>query len=281
MKRNVFLNEKVAKKLFKNEKYGKILSAKVISDILDEDYDLVYNNIKLSTDEISFSSKTLNSITDAIYYDDVRYFNIEINFYRNHNKERQLNSYTYQLYLGQLHTHKDYPKLKKIIQISIDSYDYFKHNEFMYYVSFMEEKYHEKENDDITKIHINLEYLQEMEYNNIEISGNKLMKDLYFLICEDKERLKDVYEGDSLMKEIIDEAKQIAGVMELDLYATDEELIKMDQEEYFQKGMKQGIEENQKQVIKNMLNDNVDIKTISKYTNLSINELQKIINKLN
>ena len=74
--KNVFLNEKVAKKLFKSELYGKILSAKVISDVIEADYDEVYNNIKLSTDEISFSSKTLNSTADAIYYDDIHYFNI-------------------------------------------------------------------------------------------------------------------------------------------------------------------------------------------------------------
>ena len=150
----MFLNEKVAKKLFKSEVYGKILSAKVISDVIDADYNEVYNNIKLSTDEIAFSSKTLNSTADVIYYDDVHYFNIEINFYRNHNKERQLSSYTYQLYLGQLHTHKDYPKIKKIVQISIDSYDCFNQGEFIYNVYFMEEKCHIKENEDITKIHI-------------------------------------------------------------------------------------------------------------------------------
>ena len=128
----LFLNEKVAKKLFKNEKYGKILSAKVISDVIGASFDEVYNGINLSTDEIAFSAKTLNSTADAIYYDNTHYFNIEINFHRYHNKERQLASYTYQLYLGQLHTHKDYPKLKKIIQISIDNFDYFGYNDFIY-----------------------------------------------------------------------------------------------------------------------------------------------------
>ena len=91
--KNVFLNEKVAKKLFKSKLYGKILSAKVISDVIEIDYDDIYNNIKLSTDEIAFSSKTLNSTADAIYYDDIHYFNIEINFHRSPNKKRQIDSY--------------------------------------------------------------------------------------------------------------------------------------------------------------------------------------------
>ena len=62
----LFLNEQVAKKLFKNEKYGKILSAKVISDVIGASFDEVYNGINLSTDEIAFSAKTLNSTADAI-----------------------------------------------------------------------------------------------------------------------------------------------------------------------------------------------------------------------
>ena len=276
--KNVFLNEKVAKKLFKSEVYGKILSAKVISDLLEADYNEVYNNIKLSTDEIAFSSKTLNSTADVIYYDDIHYFNIEINFYRNHNKERQLSSYTYQLYLGQLHTHKDYPKIKKIVQISIDSYDYFNQGEFIYNVYFMEEKYHIKENEDITKIHINLAYLQKIDYNNIVISGNKLMKDLYFMSCSDNEKLDKVYGGDSLMEEIINEAKKIAGTVELDLYATDEELREMDQEEYYQKGIQKGIIDTKQEMVINMYNDKVSLESIAKYANLSLKEIEDIIN---
>ena len=50
MEQKVFLNEKIAKKLFKNEKYGKILSARVISDIIGASFEHVYNNIKISSD---------------------------------------------------------------------------------------------------------------------------------------------------------------------------------------------------------------------------------------
>ena len=272
----VFLNEQVAKKLFKNEKYGKALSARVISDVIGADYEEVYNNIKLSTEEIAFSAKTLNSIADAIYYDDIHYFNIELNFYRSDSKVKQLASYTYQLYLGQLPTYKNYGKIKKIIQISIDSYDYFGHNEFIYRVSFMEENYHERESDDITKIHINLAYLKKLDYNNIEICGNELMKDLYFLTCDDDKILDKLYKGDKLMAEIINEAKKIAGIMDLDLYMSDEELLKQDQEHYYQKG----IEETKKEMIINLYNNKVPIDIIAKSAHLTIKEIDKII-KLN
>ena len=86
----VFLNEKIAKKLFKNEKYGKMLSAKVISDVIDADYEEVLNNIKPSTEEIAFSSLTINSTSDVIYRDDLTYSNIELNFYKIKSKSKQL-----------------------------------------------------------------------------------------------------------------------------------------------------------------------------------------------
>ena len=276
----VFLNEKIAKKLFKNEKYGKILSARVISDVIGADYNEVYDNIELSSEEIAFSAKTLNSTADAVYYYDIHYFNIELNFYKSDSKVKQLASYTYQLYLGQLSTHKDYDKIKKIIQISIDSYDYFEHNEFIYRVSFMEEKYHERESDDITKIHINLAYLNKLDYNNIVRSGNQLMKDLYFLTCNDNKKLNVVYEGDNLMKEIINKAKKIAGIMDLDLYMTDEELLKHDQERYYKKGIQEGMEKNKKEMVINLYNKKIPIDTIAECANLSIEEVQKIINKI-
>ena len=269
---SVFLNEKVAKKLFKNEKYGKALSSRVISDLLDMPYEYVYNNIKPSTDEIAFSSLTVNSTADAIYYDNENYINIELNFYRSDSKIRQLDSYVYQLYLGQLHTYKDYYKIKKITQISIDSFDYFGHKEFMYNVYFMEEKYHEIDNKNVHKIHLNLDYLHQKDYN--EIMENKLMRDLYFLTCSDNEILDVVYEEDDFMKKIIDEAKKIAGTEKMDLYLTDEELLQKDQEHYYNLGLNDGISQNKREIILNMLKENLSLETISKYTNQENNELK-------
>lgn len=274
----VFLNEKIAKKLFKSEKYGKILSARVISDILEADYEEVYNNIKLSSEEIAFSALTVNSTSDVIYYNDTSYINIELNFYQSDSKKRQLDSYTYQLYLGQLHTYKNYYKIKKIIQISLDTFDYFGYDDFIYNIYFMEEKHKIIETDDIHKIHVNLAYLRKLDYTKV-VNGTKLMKDLYFLTCNDDDKLDIVYEGDNLMDEIIKEAKEIAGIEKMNLYLTDEEIHKQDEEHYYELGVKEGIAEKQKQVILNMNNMNMPINSISKVVNLSVQEVQSIIDE--
>ena len=180
----VLLNEKIIKKIFKNEKLGKQLSARLISEVMDMDFDEVYNNIEKSSEEIAFSALTVNRAADSIYYSDKIYFNIEFNLYNNDSKPKQLESYVYQLYLGQLHTYQDYNKIKPIIQISIDSFDYLKHDEFMYKVFLMDYKHHEIVSDMIQFVHINLDLLSKMDYNEVVKENNKLMEYLYFLVCE-------------------------------------------------------------------------------------------------
>lgn len=78
-----------------------------------------------------------------MYYNDKVYFNIEINGYRGESKARQIESYVYQLYLGQLHTCKDYFKIKKVIQINIDLYDFLGYEDFIYNIYLMDKKHHQ------------------------------------------------------------------------------------------------------------------------------------------
>ena len=275
-KKTVYLNEKIAKKLIKNEKYGKALSARVISEILEEDYNTIYNNITLSSEEIAFSALTINSTADGIYYNDYMYINIEVNFYGGDSKKKQLLSYGYQLYLGQLHTYENYHKIKKVLQISIDSHDVFQKNEFIYHIKLMEEKHHIEYDDSIEFVHINLDFLNNKSYNEIIKSDNELMKTLYFLICDDDEKIIDLYGDDELMKKIVDEAKKIAGIEKMHLYLTDEEMRKQDEEYYYNKGVEQGII----QTIKNMLRKKVSIEDIANYTGKSIEDINMIINNL-
>ena len=281
----VFLNDKVAKKILKNEKYGKIFSAKIISSALDLDYQKVYDNLTLSSEEIAFSALTVNSTADAKYYDDTCYFNIEINFYNGDSKKKQLESYVYQLYLGQLHTAKNYHNIKKIIQISIDNYDMFHKNEFMYQAVLMEKKYKIQYSDSIQFIHYNIDYLRKLDYNIIVSGKDRMMKLLYFMVCSDDEVLKSVYQKDDIMKEIVDEAKKIAGIEKMDLYLTDEEMMKQDQEYYYNKGVSHGIEQGiqqgtqkkQQEIVVNMYNKNIPVETIAEYSNITVDEVKKII----
>ena len=272
----VFLNDKVAKKLFKNEKVGKQFSARVISDVIGIPYDSIINNLSLSSDEIAFSSHTLNSTADIIYQNDKAYFNIEVNYYNNDSKKRQLESYCYQLYLGQLHAYQNYHNIKKITQISIDAFDIFHHDEFIYTVSLMEEKYHEIISDDIKIVHINLAKLRKLAYTDVVDGNDMLKKDLFFFTCSDTDKIKNIYKGDKLMKDIVDEVNQIAGNEEMNLYLSDEELFKLDQE--YER--RQGSKETRKQVIANMLKNNLSLDLIYKCVDIPTTEVEKIIKEI-
>ena len=148
------------------------------------------------------------------------------------------------MYLGQLHTYQDYNKIKPIIiQISIDSFDYLKHDEFIYKIFLMDYKYHEIVSNSIQFIHINLDLLSKMDYNQVIKENNKLMEYLYFLVCGNT-KLDDLYERvDKLMKEIIDESKRIAGIEKMHLYLTDEEMMELDKKHYIEIGREEKMHE--------------------------------------
>ena len=78
------------------------------------------------------------------------------------------------------------------------------------------------------------------------------------------------------MKEIVDEAKQIAGIEKMNLYFTDEELLKQDQEHYYELGMAEGIEKNRREVVLNMLKKKFSREDIADCTNLSLEEIKQI-----
>ena len=267
----VFLNDKIAKKIFKNEKLGKKFSARIISDLIGADYEEVYNNIKLSSEEIAFSSLTINNTADSLYHDNATYFNIEINAHDIESKPKQLESYVYQLYLGQLHSYEDYNKIKKIVQINIDAYDFYGYNEFIYNIFLTEQKHHFIASDSIQIYHLNLDFLRQINYNDIE--ENQLMKDLYFLICG-LEKLDLVIEkSDKLMKDVIDESKKIAGYEKMHLYLTDEQMIENDRKHYIEIGEEKKMHE----MIVNFYNKGVDIDTIASASSLSVKDIKKII----
>ena len=90
------------------------------------------------------------------------------------------------------------------------------------------------------------------------------------------------------MGEIIKDEKQITGIEKMNLYLTDEEIIKEDQELFYKKGIKEGIKQgieqgivkNKEEMIINMNRENISIEIIAKCTGLQVNEVKKIITEM-
>ncbi len=106
---------------------------------------------------------------------------------------------------------------------------------------------------------------------------------LYFLVCDDRKFLEELYEGDIFMSELMDEAKRISDDYEIKLYCrpSDEELRQMDEEVYREEGSNSGYDSGydsgRAEIIINMHKDNVPIETIAKYVNLSCEDVMKVI----
>ena len=280
-----FLKENISRKLFKNEVIGKKLASRVISEVIGIDYNDVYNNIKLSSEDISFSAKTLSSNADVIYASDDIIIDIEINSYNSPRKKRQLESYIFQLHLGQLKDYKDYINMKKIFQINIDNYDLLGKNEFIYEIGLMDKKYHEVVSDAIQITHINLDYLRKLDYTSIK--ENPLMKNLYIFICGKLKLNNLIEDGDEFMKDSVKEVQKILNMKEFDFYLTDEEILELDRqdminelrEEVKNEVREESRKEKEHEMIIQLYKNGVSLDLISKSTDLSIREIQKIIDK--
>ncbi len=101
-------------------------------------------------------------------------------------------------------------------------------------------------------------------------------------VC-DEENLDKAYMGDKFMENVINNAKEIAGEYKIPLYLPESEIRRLDREEAVNEGYNSGkidgIEQNRTEMIMNMYNDGLDLNIITKYANLSIEEVNNIIEK--
>ena len=70
------------------------------------------------------------------------------------------------------------------------------------------------------------------------------------------------------------EQDEVIGMYDKELH--DERLRLAENDEYREKGIEEGIQQNQKETALKMLQDNLDLDIISKYTELSLDELKKL-----
>ena len=147
----------------------------------------------------------------------------------------------------------------------------FKRGEFVYDSMMIEKKHHIVRDNMLRVIDINLDFLSQIDYNEVK-KGYKynLEKLLYFFVCKDKKLLEGIYDGNGLMKDI-------SKIFDIDTESLDEQLY-YDYDEYMKEvSYEQGEIDKQKQIVKNMLDNNLDKDLMLKITNLKDDEFNKII----
>ena len=204
------MKDTIIKKIFTSKTVGKKLAASIIGSILNIDPKDVLNNLEFFHPEISDNSKIVNSTVDVMLENTTTIINIEFNVTNGEKTNVKNITYIMQLYLKQLKTYVDYEKIKPIIQINIDDYDYFKAGKFIYESMLLETTLHLRENENIAVYHINLQYLDKLDYNKDKEKFDDLAYKLYFIICDDQRLLNKIYKGDELMNEVVKETKQIS-----------------------------------------------------------------------
>ena len=279
--------------MINNEKRKKYASY-LIAQVLDIDYDEVYNSIvfikeKLDQDSYKEKGKTV----DFVCRINGEIIGIEMN---NNNKvkpqlERNI-SYAADLYKSDLHKGEVY-HYNKVVQININNFSFEGNNEVIERYMLRNEK-GEIFTDKIEFIHIYLPNIKRKGYNKV----NKLEK-LLLVFNESFDKSKELAKGDRIMEEYVKESTdtsyddEIIGLydkelhleklrlseLELEKAEAREEGLKEGREEGLEQGIEQGERKKQIEIAKNMLELGIDLETIEKATGLSRKDLKCIQNE--
>ena len=271
------MNDEVVRPLLKNSKVARELTSRIISEVMNVPYKEIYDNLVYINDDRAYTTKVVDSKTDIMVETPKYFINIEICYTRGKTRNRQTDTYNYELYLSQAIKASDYKYMKQIVQIMIENYDYFNKGLFCYEVISMEKTLKIPDDTFITKYHINLDLLKNISYNSIKYERNALKKMMYMFVC-DENNLEEAYEGDTFMENVVKNAKEIAGESKIPLYLKESEVRRLDREEAVQEGYEAGIEDNRREMVLNMYKKNYSIDIIVDATNLSIEQITEIIN---
>ena len=276
-----------------NPKMAKIFIEQVIKKKIHK---IEPRNPKLLKDYMNTKEKTL----DYLVLTDEGYINIEINnYYENWRINRDI-SYACKLLSNSVSNKKDYKQMDKIIQINLNRLGKNKEGLEVYkFNSTYNRKGFPKTLTDIIEIYmINIDFYKEMVYNG----NKKFIKDNYLLCAVDlkPEDIDNISEGNESLMEFKknlekinddeDFVNWISAEKEAEMFErtriliAEEEATKRGLKKGLEQGLEQGIEQGieqgrtdeKKEIAKNMKNENIDISTICKVTNLSIEEINEL-----
>ena len=280
----VIINDKYIKKLLSDPDMEEYVQ-KLISLVTEIALEKLTQGFKMLHPDIGVGKNTVDSEADLIYLYKDAYINMEMNMVYSKISDTKNYIYTSQLFLRKISSSKDYQNALKVIQINFDNYDRFGKNLFIYQSVVMESRIHIERNKYLEIYDINLDYLRKVDYNHIK--KGSLEYYLYFMVAEDTQKIKTLYEGD-LMEQVLGKVTSMMGAIdELLLY----DRKKVESSSYYQDGKKDGMKEGLKvgvhegkqqekyTIAKNLLDLNVAVPIIMKSTGLSkkeIKELQKV-----
>jgi len=165
---------------------------------------------------------------------------------------------------------KKHQDIKPIYQININNYDIFNKNRFIYKSIIMESEIHEVRYDYLSIIDINVDFLSNMNYNEIKEDKESLEYLLYILVNDNNKELDRLYLNNKIMENVREKLSVLSEDFMEGLYYDREELLN-------EASFEEGQVEKTKEIAKNLLKLNMSIKDIITATNLSKEEIESLI----
>ena len=277
--RELYMRDKVVKKLFTSFSGYQYL-ARIVCEVLELPSELF--SFQIFHHSVGVNENVVNSEVDLIIEDDASIVNIEINTSNSRSIQNKNTAYFCHLILKQIKTSKDYDKvLKKVYQINLNSYDVSHEERFVTRSRLIDVETKEEVHPILEIVDVYLAKIIKTDYTIIKERKNSLEYLLYLLVCNDEKILREVYEGDSLMEKMVDEAKELTDNFDSLLYYDYDELKKQEAYELgeasgVEQGVELGIEQNKVEIALNMLKKNMDTKLICEVTGLTHDELNVI-----
>ena len=277
--RELYMRDKVVKKLFTSFSGYQYL-ARIVCEVLELPSELF--SFQIFHHSVGVNENVVNSEVDLIIEDDEAIVNIEINTSNSRSIQNKNTAYFCHLILKQIKTSKDYDKvLKKVYQINLNSYDVSHKERFVTRSRLIDVETKEEVHPILEIVDVYLAKIIKTDYTIIKERKNSLEYLLYLLVCNDEKILREVYEGDSLMEKMVDEAKELTDNFDSLLYYDYDELKKQEAYELgeasgVEQGVELGIEQNKVEIALNMLKKNMDTKLICEVTGLTHDELNVI-----
>ena len=255
----------------------------LISALFDEDYNEVLNNTTFIKTELDKVKKEESKKTvDLLCKIKGKIINVEVN--NNTSKsllERNL-AYMFSLYHGDMKEGSKY-RFNSIIQININNFRFSGKKDVLEecYITNIRKLPKDINDFDIYSnkiriINIYLPNIDKRDYNKLE-----LYEKLLLIFNEnDEELLNDLSEGDEIMEKYVKDSKEaseqdeVIGMYNEEIHKEKLRLAEID--EFRELGHEEGVREKAIETAKKMLQDNLDLKIISKYTDLSIKEVEKL-----
>lgn len=198
---------------------------------------------------------------------------LEMNQFKSNNIFEKNASYIFSILTETMKVkQKNYPQ---IILINIDNFNAFQTDKPILHFKLRDEEGHIETNQ-YHSIHLVLENVVNTKYNIDE----EIKKMVELLTMSTLEEMKDKFKGDEIYMAAIRKVEDLSKDPNFIGYYDVEEAKRQELEDMYDTGVSKGIEKRTIEVVKAMLLDHLDYSAISKYTNLTMEQIKDIESNL-